>query len=137
MSRRYSVKARDVGRPLFAWVPVIVWAGLIFVFSATPDLRFLPDDSLDFVLRKIGHMGVFGILGLLLWHALARTTDRHHAWAWALASTVAYAVTDELHQSVVAGRNPSAMDVVIDGIGAVVAISTVWLIRARRSSHNE
>lgn len=134
MNRRSSDKAPDVGSSLLAWVPAIAWAGVIFAFSATPDLKFLPDQSLDFVLRKIGHMGVFGILGLLLWHAIVKTTDRHRAWAWALGLTVAYAVTDELHQSVVDGRHPSAMDVVIDAIGAVVAISTVWTIRARRAA---
>jgi len=36
----------------------------IFAFSAQPDLRFLPDDFFDFVVRKVGHAGVFGVLAL-------------------------------------------------------------------------
>ena len=58
---------RSSGRPLAAWAPAIAWAGLIFAFSAQPNLRFVPDEGLDFLVRKAGHMGIFGILALLLW----------------------------------------------------------------------
>ena len=58
---------RRSGRPVLAWLPAIAWAGLIFVFSAQPNLRFVPDEGLDFLVRKAGHMGIFGILALLLW----------------------------------------------------------------------
>jgi VanZ family protein len=122
-------------RPLlFAWVPVIGWAALIFAFSAQPDLTFVPDAGLDFVVRKVGHMAVFGILALLTWRALAVTTTLRRPWAWALVLTILYAISDELHQGTVAGRHASASDVVIDAIGAVLAVATVWFIRSRRSS---
>ena len=116
---------------LVAWLPPISWAALIFALSAQPDLRFLPDDDLDFVLRKVGHMGVFGILALLLWRALAATTATPRPWAWAMSLTVAYAITDELHQSSVVGRNASATDVVVDAVGALIAVAAVGLVRAR------
>jgi VanZ family protein len=117
---------------VLAWVPAIAWAGLIFVFSAQPDLRFVPDENVDFIIRKIGHMGVFGILALLLWRALATTTARPRPWLVALAITVAYAITDELHQSGVMGRHASAVDVAIDTAGALLAIAAVWLVQAVR-----
>ena len=125
--------ARTDGRrdpTLSAWVPVIVWASLIFILSAQPDLRFLPDSGLDFIVRKIGHMGVFGILALLVWRALAITTAWPRPSAWALVLTVAYAASDELHQGFVAGRYPSGVDVAIDGLGALVAIAAVGLYRS-------
>lgn len=115
---------------LSAWVPVIVWASLIFILSAQPDLRFVPDAGLDFVVRKIGHMGVFGVLALLVWRALALTTTWSRPWAWALALTVVYAASDELHQGLVAGRYPSGVDVAIDAVGALVAIAAVGLYRS-------
>ena len=108
-----------------SWLPAIAWAGLIFAFSAQPNLRFVPDEFLDFVVRKLGHMGVFGILALLLWRALATTTAWRRPWAWALALTVLYAVTDELHQGGVAGRHASAVDVGIDAAGALIAVAAV------------
>lgn len=105
---------------------------MIFVLSAQPDLRFTPDDSLDFVIRKAGHMAAFGLLALLLWWALAATTVWPRAWLLALALAVAYAVTDELHQGAVSGRHASGVDVGIDATGAAVAIAIAGLIVARR-----
>jgi VanZ family protein len=124
---------RGFGRPLVAWAPAIAWAGLIFAFSAQPNLRFAPDAGLDFLVRKAGHMGVFGILALLLWRAVATTTARRRPWAWALALTILCAATDELHQGFVAGRHPSPVDVGIDATGALIAIVAVGIVRSRRS----
>jgi len=125
--------AHALGPLLSGWLPAIAWAGLIFAFSAQPNLRFAPDEFLDFLVRKAGHMAVFGILALLLWRAVAGTTTRRRPWAPALALTVLYAVTDELHQGFVAGRHPSAVDVGIDAAGALIVVVAVGLIRSRRS----
>jgi VanZ family protein len=122
-----------VARSVAAWAPPLLWAALIFAFSAQPDLRFVPDDALDFVVRKAGHMAVFGILALLVWRALATTTDVRRPAAWAIALTVLYAITDELHQGAVDGRHASAVDVGIDAIGAIVAVAVIGLLRWRQS----
>jgi VanZ family protein len=124
---------RGSGQSLVAWLPAIAWAGLIFVFSAQPNLRFVPDAGLDFLVRKAGHMGIFGILALLLWRAIAGTAAWRRPWAWALALAVLYAVTDELHQGAVTGRHAAAVDVGIDATGALIAVVAVGLIRSRRS----
>jgi VanZ family protein len=115
------------------WVAAFGWAALIFVASATPDPRFLPDESLDFIVRKIGHMGVFGILALLIWRALVMTTAWRRPWAWAIVLAVVYAASDELHQAVVVRRHASVVDVGIDAAGALIAVSLAWLVRSRRS----
>jgi VanZ family protein len=117
------------------WLPVIAWAGLIFAFSAQPYLRFVPDQNLDFLVRKAGHMGVFGILALLLWRAVAATTAWRRPWAWALALAVLYAVTDEFHQGFVAGRHESALDVGIDAAGALIAVAAAGI--AHRPQHQD
>ena len=118
---------------VLTWAPPVAWAGLIFVLSAQPDLRFLPDEGLDFVIRKVGHAAVFGILALLLWRALRATTSLRRPWAWAVALTVLYAIFDELHQGVVVGRYASIVDVGIDAAGAVIAVAVVTLVRSRRT----
>ena len=61
------------------------------------------------------------------------TTALRRPWAWALVLTILYAISDELHQGLVAGRHASASDVVIDGIGAVLAVACVWFLRSRRT----
>jgi VanZ family protein len=123
--------ARLGRRAIAAWLPAVAWAGLIFTFSAQENLTFVPDEGLDFVVRKLGHMAVFGILAVLLWRALAGTTALRRPGAWALALTVVYAVTDELHQALVPGRGPSAQDVAIDAAGALIAVAVVGFARAR------
>jgi VanZ family protein len=120
-----AAMSNRVGVGVASWLPVLAWAALIFWFSAQPYLRILLDPELDHVVRKVGHMGVFGVLGLLAWRALALTTGLRWPWAWAIALAVAYAATDEAHQAFVAGRSPSPVDVAIDALGAVLGIMIV------------
>ncbi len=112
-----------------------VWAGVIFALSATPHLRVAGAADLDFILRKSGHMVACGILAVLLWRALTLSAIRR-AMVWSLVLTVAYAATDEFHQSFTAGRNASPVDVCIDSAGALIALLALaaWLhMRARRA----
>jgi len=123
---------RVTRRSAVVWTPVVAWTALIFVASAQPNLTFVPDAGLDFVVRKLGHMAVFGILALLLWRALATTTSLRRPWAWAIALTVLYAITDELHQGTVAGRTASPVDVAIDTAGVLIAVALVAGFVSRR-----
>ena len=116
-----------VGR-LDLWVPPIALMGLIFFLSAQPDLSS-GLGTWDFVLRKIGHATVYAVLFLLWWRALRDLGGDSRAVGAALLITVAYAVSDEWHQSFVEGRHGSPLDVVIDTAGASVAA----LVAARRS----
>jgi VanZ family protein len=104
------------------WLPVLVWAGVIFAFSSIPSLNS-GLGTWDYVLRKGAHMTEYAILAVLL----ARATGSH-AWAFGLA--VVYAASDEFHQTFVRGRHGSPIDVGIDAVGALIGLA---LLRARRS----
>jgi VanZ family protein len=108
-----------------AWVPVLVWAGLIFGFSAVPDLG-TGLGTWDVVLRKIAHFCEYAVLGLLL----VRATRRE---VLAFGIGVLYAASDELHQHFVPGRHAAVRDVAVDAGGVLAGLVVARTIRSRWS----
>jgi VanZ family protein len=109
-----------VQRVLSLWLPVVAWAALIFGLSSIPDLG-TGLGGWDLVLRKVAHAAEYAILAALLVRALRRPGA-------AITLGIAYAISDEIHQSFVAGREGSVLDVGIDAIGVVVGA----MLAARR-----
>jgi hypothetical protein len=109
------------------WLPPVLWMGMIFILSAQPTLPHHPDTLLDLILKKAAHMIEYGILVFLLWRALSqgRDTFSWSALVTAFVISVLYAASDEYHQSFVAGRNGTLMDVGIDTAGALIALLVV------------
>ena len=105
------------------YAPPLVLMAVIFGLSAQPDLNS-GLGTIDFVLRKIVHMSEYGLLWFL-WH---RAFDGERP-GLAAAIAIAYAGTDEFHQTFVDGRHGTPVDVAIDSVG--VALATL-LERARR-----
>ncbi len=120
-------------RRLTPWLPVLVLALALFWASAQANLRFAQGETEDFLIRKTGHIVVYAVGTLLLWRALALTTRLRPAWAWAAAVTLAFAVSDELHQIGVLGREPSIEDVAIDAIGIAAALAIGRVVVQKRS----
>ena len=104
-------------RAVSLWLPVIIWAAVIFAFSSIPSLG-TGLGVWDTVLRKGAHMTEYAILGFLLLRAMGRELP-------ALALGIGYAITDEIHQHFVSGRHASPIDVLIDTIGLVIGIFLV------------
>ncbi len=115
--------ALSMGQVVSLWLPVVVWAALIYHLSGIPYLRFVPGHW-DYIIRKFGHAGVFAVLARLLARAWTGTTF----WSWkrifwvSLVMTILYACTDEYHQSFTPGRVPAAHDIAIDSLGAWAAL---------------
>jgi len=104
-------------RAVSLWLPVLVWAGVIFALSSIPSLG-TGLGGWDLLLRKLAHATEYAILGLLLLRALGR------AWL-ALGLGVLYAGSDELHQHFVSGRHGSPIDVAIDAAGVLIGVFLV------------
>jgi VanZ family protein len=105
-------------RLLTVWLPVLLWAAVIFTLSSIPSLS-TGLGTWDTILRKGAHLTEYAVLGGLLYRALGREP-------LALAVGIAYAATDELHQYFVRGRHASPVDVAIDAVG-VAAGMLIWL----------
>lgn len=101
-------------RTVWLWLPVVLWATLIFGLSSIPSLN----SGLgvwDTILRKGAHATEYAVLAALLLRALGNAPA-----AWVLA--IAYAASDEFHQTFVRGRHGSPVDVGIDAAGALVGV---------------
>ena len=110
-------------RTLTHWLPVVLWAAVIFTLSSIPHLG-TDLGTADLILRKCAHATEYAILAVLLVRALDREGP-------ALALGVLYACSDELHQAFVRGRHASPIDVAIDTLGLLVGLAA-WR-RARQS----
>ena len=117
-----ATRAPSLGRLA---APLLLMA-LMWFLSSQPDLS-TGLGLADLVGRKIVHAASFGALCLLWWRALPGGIG---AAALAVPFLVAagYGAVDEYHQTFVAGRVGSPIDVAIDAAGAAIA---VVLIRRR------
>lgn len=103
---------------------VMAWAALIFAASARPDLRVASDDLVDLIVRKAAHVVVFGVLALLVARAVrGEGVGTRSTLIVAWLGTLAYAASDEWHQTWVPGRVGHAGDVAIDMVGASIAVA--------------
>ena len=107
---------------LARWGPALILMGAVFFLSSQTGSSLPNFGSLDYIVKKVGHVLGYGLLALSYRRGLGEAGHgRLHAWLLA----VAYAATDEFHQSFVTGRHPSAVDALgFDNLGAVVAL---WL----------
>lgn len=103
-----------------------------------PDFDSLPKQEqvriharVSFSVRKLAHFTEFAMLGFtLMLHVIAVGTRTRVKWPplWAFVVGALYAVTDELHQGLVSGRSPAALDVGIDSLGVLCGVSLLWLL---------
>ncbi|MHB8641654.1 MAG: VanZ family protein [Gaiellaceae bacterium] len=96
------------------WLPVVVWAVVIFALSSIPHLSS-GLGTWDYALRKGAHMTEYAILSVLLVRALERAVP-------AFVLGVLYAASDEFHQTFVRGRHGTPVDVAIDSAGVALGL---------------
>src|SRR5688572_7261969 len=109
---------RPIVADLRRWLSVVAWMALIVALSSQPAPTVSSEPALDVLVKKLGHVALFAILAVTLAHALLGTRLAERALLIAFVGTVAFAISDELHQTLTPGRSPSALDVVIDAAGA-------------------
>src|SRR5229473_448635 len=113
------------------WMPAIVWMAVIFLGSTDilsaehtsrflvpllrwidPQISFATLNTIQFEIRKLGHLTEYAILAMLLWRALRGGTRwQIKMWILFLIAWVAcaiFAASDEFHQSFVPSRTASS-----------------------------
>lgn len=148
---------KDLIIDIFFWVLAVLWCCVIFSFSTENSEQsgstsekvcrfvagvFVSDydemseegrqvivDGMQFFVRKIAHFTAYAILGFLIALALRRKKPLIRG-ALSVGLSCLYAVSDEVHQSFVAGRNGSIYDVLLDTSGATAGFFIAWVLMA-------
>lgn len=139
----------------FYWPRVLVIVAILYFLSDIPNLHLIRDSQIPFwlkqlsnkytftigtegyfsyivslhpgfILHKIGHIVVFGTLGLSLYWATKFSVT------WAVVLTAIAATLDEWHQSFVLGRSSRFGDVVLDTLATIVFIVIVRAFRKKQ-----
>lgn len=103
------------------YLPILIWAGLIFLGSTTTGRSVSNVGLIDFIAHKAVHVTEYVIFYILL----QRGTKK---WWLSLVLLAIYAISDEWHQSFVPGRSPKVTDVLIDiGSGSfAIFLLNLW-----------
>lgn len=132
------------------WILVIVWMSLIFILShqdasqssqlsgglLSAIIAFLTKifrelnvnpEILHFLIRKGAHFSAYLILGLLTAYAMEAKSRKE--WIFTLLICIAYASSDEYHQTFIPGRSGEIRDVLIDSSGSFAGITAYRILQ--------
>jgi len=102
------------------WLPVFLWAGVIFALSSISQITVAEFFLWDFAAKKVAHLTEYAVLYALF----LRATEKK--WVLSFVLTMIYAATDEIHQSFVPGRNAAVYDLAFDFSGAAISAYVIW-----------
>ena len=113
-------------------IPMLSCMGMIFFMSHQPG------DSLDLPLfpgaDKLAHMAVYALLSgavICAFSSRTRSKRRYLVLTAAILVPMLFGISDEYHQSFVAGRSSEFFDVVADAAGALL-VSIVWFVKTSK-----
>lgn len=129
---------------IILFILIVAWALLVFYLSSqtggessglsrfiaelfTKDEKLL--ETIEMYVRKFAHFSEYafgGMLFLLLFNTYEWTNKRKIITSISLG--IWYAITDEVHQLMVNGRNGSIIDVYIDSLGVATGVFITLLI---------
>ncbi len=115
------------------WLPVGVWCGVIFMQSAFPSPESVPRFPFS---DKLLHMLAYGLLAFLICRAVF-TFERWQLsgarlfWIGVISASL-YGLSDEWHQSFVAGRTAEAADFLADFVGSAFGSAVYSAVRRHR-----
>lgn len=158
----HSLSKERIWTSLITFLPAIIVMAVIFYFSSCdgtesaqtssravdfivvalqklPALSLSPEETkelaeaLTYPIRKFAHMAEYGILAWCFFLGIYNLV-KWYPYIPAFICTFLYAGTDEFHQLYVQGRTGRVSDVLIDSIGALIALLILNFI-LRRINH--
>jgi len=150
-----------VTKKIIMWILVALWMGVIFYFSSFNGIDstrqskgflyhtigniidiFDKDitleekeeiiNKLDHPIRKIAHITVYLILGILVCLAMNNYNLTNRSFLiYTIVICLLYSISDEIHQSFVSERSCEIKDVLIDSIGYLISVFIFYIKRKR------
>jgi len=133
----------------YKYIALAFWILLIFLFSneasniSTNHSNIIVDllnpynfnisnEITVFVVRKIAHMFLYFVLGILIFNVLSEYIFTNKKLVlFSIGLTLACAIIDEIHQLFISGRSGQPSDVLIDMIGGIIGIG-LYLLMIKR-----
>jgi len=122
-----------VGFYIFTASPISNNDHTVMLINKYKFLSSLDLTLLNKIIRKAAHLLSFGLLALTIRNAIYpyRWT---YPGAWLLATL--YGASDEVHQIFVPGRTPLLSDVMIDSLGAFLALYILYFLKLRKENRS-
>ena len=129
-----SERLFTISRLAAYWTPPVAYAAMIFYLSSLSHPEEYLPSLFSTLSDKLLHALEYGALGVLSYRAFrfaASPWAARHALVLAIAASVLYGLSDELHQAFVPFREADVWDLLADTAGASVAVwGWRWLIDA-------
>lgn len=110
-------------KPIFRWIPAVLWMAVIFYFSTRSTAGVISTDpTIRFFVFKSFHLIEYAILVILLFYASRKTTV-------SVLVAYLYACTDEFHQLFSPGRTSKFTDTLIDLLGIAIGLAVYKIIK--------
>jgi VanZ family protein len=106
-----------------SWLPVLLWAAIIFFFSAAE------------LLGQFLHFLEYAVLVFLLARAFYKTASTQSIYTVIIASLFAF--SDEIHQLFVPGRAFQLIDLIIDFIGILFGVFLYTRLKIEPQRHED
>lgn len=116
-----AMRKKNFGKLANLWGPPLFWMVLIFAGSSWPSAHVSENQLVDFLAHKAVHLFEYGVLSFLF----LRASD---SVIIAFFLAFLFGVSDEYHQVFVPGREGRLKDLLVDSLGAALALG---LIKAR------
>jgi len=115
------------------YFPILCWMGIIFYFSSLRGNGLVNNpDFLFYLQRKGAHIFEYFVLAILFWRILKFHKIKGKMLYFSFSIfTLIFAISDEIHQTFVFGREGKLSDVGIDLVGVALAIFAIRILNRR------
>jgi len=108
----------------YRFLPALIWMVVIFYFSSLSTSGIGTDETFRFTFFKSLHLIEYAILAVLVFVYIKK-------FSITILTSYIYAISDEIHQSFIFGRQGKFIDTLIDLAGIIIGLLFVLIIRKK------